>query len=81
MHALAELIGAAGLSQPSDLRPRHIVRRVSGNEVRNLSMLYKFLKPGQLLTDPAAHSVFEAYWPMASSHTFAAQHGGEAQAA
>ena len=81
VHALAELIGAAGLSQPSDLRPRHIVRRVSGNEVRNLSMLYKFLKPGQLLTDPAAHSVFEAYWPMASSHTFAAQHGGEAQAA
>ena len=74
LHALAELVGAAGLSSPAQLRPRHIVRRVSGNEVRSLSMLYKFMKPGELLRDPSAHALFEAYWPMASSQSFAAQH-------
>lgn len=72
-HALAELIGAAGLSTPQALKPHHIVRRVSGNEIRNLPTLHKFLKPGELLDNPAAHKVFEIYWPMAASHSFAAQ--------
>ncbi|WP_293373062.1 FMN-binding glutamate synthase family protein [Nevskia sp.] len=71
--ALAELIGAAGLSSPMALAPHHIVRRVSGNEVRNLTMLYKFMTAGELLRNPAAHQLFERYWPMASSHSFAAQ--------
>jgi hypothetical protein len=64
------LIGAAGLKHPSDLRPHHIVRRVSGNEVRLLSDLYKFVQPGELLKNPAAHVVYQMYWPMASAHSF-----------
>jgi len=74
LHAFAELIGAAGLSKPSELKAHHIVRRISGNEIRNLPMLYKFIKPGELLTNPAAHTVFEVFWPMASSRSFAARH-------
>jgi glutamate synthase domain-containing protein 2 len=70
LHALGELVGAAGLQHPSLLQPRHIVRRVSGNEIRLMSNLYKFLKPGELLTNPKAHAVYEMYWPMASSHSF-----------
>lgn len=70
LHALGELIGAAGLQRPCDLTPHHIVRRVSGNEIRLVSNLYKFLKPGELLSNPAAHAVYEMYWPMASSHSF-----------
>ena len=46
------------------------MRRVSGNEIRLVSNLYKFLKPGELLSNPAAHAVYEMYWPMASSHSF-----------
>ena len=70
LHALGELVGAAGLRHPSDLRPHHIVRRVSGNEIRLLSNLYKFIQPGELLKNPAAHVVYEMYWPMASAHSF-----------
>ena len=73
LHALGELVGAAGLQHPGDLEPRHIVRRVSGSEIRLLSNLYKFLKPGELLSNPAAHVVYEMYWPQASSHSFDAQ--------
>ena len=73
LHALGELVGAAGLQHPGDLKPRHIVRRVSGSEIRLLSNLYKFLKPGELLGNPAAHAVYETYWAQSSSHSFDAQ--------
>lgn len=70
LHALGELIGAAGLKHPSDLRPHHIVRRVSSSEVRLISDLYKFVEPGELLQNPAAHGVYHMYWPMASATSF-----------
>jgi glutamate synthase domain-containing protein 2 len=70
LHALGELTAAAGLEHPSNLKPHHIVRRVSGNEIRLISNLYKFLKPGELLANPAAHAVYEMYWPLASSRSF-----------
>jgi glutamate synthase domain-containing protein 2 len=73
LHALAELVGAAGLAHPSDLKPHHIVRRVHHNEIRLLSNLFKFLAPGELLVNPSAHAVYEMYWPMASAHSFAPQ--------
>ena len=70
LRALGELIGAAGLKHPADLRPHHIVRRVSSNEVRLISDLYKFVRRGELLENPAAHGVYQMYWPMASAHSF-----------
>ena len=70
LHVLGELVGAAGLKHPADLQPHHIVRRISGNEVRLVSMLYKFLQPGELLKNPSAPAVYEMYWPMASAHSF-----------
>ena len=73
LRALAELTGAAGLEHPHDLRPHHIVHRVSGEEIRLLSNLFKFIKPGELLSNPAAHRVYDYYWPLASSRTFAPQ--------
>jgi len=73
LHALGELVAAAGLEHPGDLQPHHIVRRVSGSEIRLLSNLYKFVKPGELLTNPAAHAVYETYWARASSHSFDSQ--------
>jgi glutamate synthase domain-containing protein 2 len=70
MHALGELTGAAGLSHPSELEPRHIVRRLSGHEIRLVANLYKFLKPGELLETEVQQAVYQVYWPMASSHSF-----------
>lgn len=73
LHALAELTGAAGLSHPRELRPQHIVHRISGEEIRLLSNLYRFIKPGELLSNPSAHRVYEYYWPLATSRSFAPQ--------
>lgn len=71
MKALAELVGAAGLSHPNQLGPHHIVRRVSVNEVALVSALIKYLQPGDLLENRADHPVYKLFWDMASADTFA----------
>src|ERR1700740_1056989 len=49
LHALKEIIQAAGLKHPAELRAHHIVRRVSSHEVRLMSDLLKYLDPNDLL--------------------------------
>lgn len=49
VHALMELLGAAGLGKPSALLPRHVQRRITNSEVRDYSEIYDFLEPGELL--------------------------------
>ncbi|MCG2586701.1 FMN-binding glutamate synthase family protein [Massilia sp. TS11] len=76
MQALAQLIGAAGLTHPDQLRPHHLVRRVSPNQVKLASTLLPYLDPGELL-DPAQFArlppVFAYYWPQASAASFQPQ--------
>ncbi|MET3131045.1 glutamate synthase domain-containing protein 2 [Oxalobacteraceae bacterium GrIS 1.11] len=73
MKALAELIAAAGLQHPSDLKPHHLVRRISPNQVKLASALLPYLEPGQLL-DASQLSrlppVFGLYWPVAQAGSF-----------
>lgn len=73
MKALAELIAAAGLSHPAQLKPHHLVRRLSANHVKLASALLPYLEPGQLL-DPHQLAqlppVFSAYWPVAQAESF-----------
>ncbi|HEX2604648.1 MAG TPA: FMN-binding glutamate synthase family protein [Oxalicibacterium sp.] len=73
MKALAELIAAAGLRHPSELKPHHLVRRVSANQVRLASALLPYLEPGQLLDDTRRNTlpeVFAKYWPVAQAESF-----------
>lgn len=70
LKALQELIQAAGLAHPSDLRAHHIVRRISANEVRLLSELLKYLEPGDLLAGNYRYQLFEKFWPLARSDSF-----------
>ncbi len=71
--ALAELISAAGLTHPSQLKPHHIVRRVSPNQVKLVSALMPYLTPGELL-DPSQLDrlppVYGLYWPVAQAESF-----------
>ncbi|WP_296001662.1 FMN-binding glutamate synthase family protein [Rugamonas sp.] len=71
--ALAELIAAAGLSHPSELRPHHLVRRISPNQVKLASALLPYLEPGQLLDATQLSRmppVFGLYWPVAQAESF-----------
>jgi glutamate synthase domain-containing protein 2 len=75
MRALAELIGAAGLAHPGELGPEHIIRRISGKEIRSLGALYSFLKPGELLDCVPKHAVFQQFWVAARADSFAPPEG------
>jgi glutamate synthase domain-containing protein 2 len=73
LHALQELVQAAGLCHPSEVNAHHIVRRLTDTEVRLLSNLILQVEPGALLGALGdQHNVFRLYWPMASAHSFQA---------
>ena len=74
LHALQELVQAAGLEHPQEVSAHHIVRRLSDTEVRLLSNLIMRVEPGSLLGPlNEMHNVFRMYWPMSSAHSFQAQ--------
>ena len=71
--ALGELIAAAGLTHPSQLKPHHIVRRVSPNQVKLVSALMPYLTPGELLDASQLDRlppVYGLYWPVAQAESF-----------
>jgi len=67
--ALAEVLAAAGLDHPAQLRPHHIWKRTAAGRVETLEQIYPFLKPGELLSgtqDPR----FQESWANARSDSF-----------
>jgi glutamate synthase domain-containing protein 2 len=75
LHALKELVQAAGLTHPDQITASHIVRRSSDHEVKLLANQLHFLKPGELLAAiagqaPWPHRVYGLYWPQARSDSF-----------
>jgi len=71
LKALKELIAASGMSHPNEIGPEHIIRRVSSTEVRSLSALYHFVKPGELIGGLPDHAVFKVFWHAARTDSFA----------
>lgn len=71
MASLRDLISAAGLHAPGELRPEHILRRVSQTEVLSYAQIYPHLVDGELLHGTPAVPVFEKYWQRARSDRFA----------
>jgi glutamate synthase domain-containing protein 2 len=72
LHALLEIVQAAGLRHPSEITAHHIVRRVNDNEVRLLVNLVPQISEGSLLKASLddVHNVFRLYWPRASEQQF-----------
>ena len=49
MEAFVEMLGASGLSAPSDIRRKHILRRTSMNEVKSYKEIYPVVQEGAFL--------------------------------
>ena len=71
LHALGELLAAAGLKHPDDLHTHHIARRMSSTQVTLLSSIFPSMPPGSLLRGELPTRVFQIGWPMASADRFA----------
>ncbi|MGN6310815.1 MAG: FMN-binding glutamate synthase family protein [Xanthobacteraceae bacterium] len=70
LHALSELIAAAGLSHPDEIRPVHFSHRLTGTEVMSFARLYPELQPGELLSG-TENPRFRDAWAMARTDSFA----------
>jgi len=67
--ALGELVGAAGLGHPNELRPHHLIKRTSAVEVKTFADLYKFLAPRELVSG-TADAFYGQQWAMADHRHF-----------
>ncbi len=67
--ALAEVVAAAGIDHPAELRPHHIWKRSAFGRVETFDQIFNFLGPGELLSgtdDPR----FRDAWARARADSF-----------
>jgi glutamate synthase domain-containing protein 2 len=68
--ALSEMIAAAGLEHPAQIRPHHLVRRVGDAEIRLFSQLHVFLAPGELIEGRRKRTFYSHAWDLARPDSF-----------
>jgi glutamate synthase domain-containing protein 2 len=71
VHALAELLAAAGLGHPDELLPHHLVHRVSTTEIRQFDRMHYFGEPNNLIEGRAASRFYQDNWDRARPDRFA----------
>jgi glutamate synthase domain-containing protein 2 len=70
LRALSEMLAAAGLEHPNDLRPHHLACRVSATQVKTFEEIHAFLQPGALLDGRDLPGLYADNWRRASAATF-----------
>ena len=65
--SLTEMLAAAGMTSPSDLKPYHISRRVGDGRILTLADLYPAVTEGELLKGGGLYDVF---WKRANADRF-----------
>jgi glutamate synthase domain-containing protein 2 len=70
VRAFQELIAAAGMRAPSELRPWHILRRTNATEVHHYGEMFDYLGAGELLAGNVPKDYARA-WAAADAHSFA----------
>jgi glutamate synthase domain-containing protein 2 len=81
LHALKELVQAAGIEHPNQITAHHIVRRSTDQKVRSLAQLILTQLPDRALLQSdlqALPLIYRMTWPRAAAESFMLQ-GGDAQ--
>lgn len=76
LHALQELVQAAGLAHPNQITPHHIVRRSTDQKVRSLAQLILTQLPDRALLECELSTlpmIYRTSWPRSSASSFALQ--------
>lgn len=74
LKAFAEMLAATGLQHSTELKPHHIARRISDNEIRLLSNIDYYLKQGELLSGKIASPFYSDVWKIAQANSFEPNH-------
>lgn len=72
LHALSEMIAAAGLEHPRDIKAHHLAQRVNDREIKNYAQLHFWLKDGELLhcNDKDEENFYFRMWNLARADQF-----------
>lgn len=70
LHVLMEMLQAAGVEHPDELKPHHIVKRISATETTLLSDVLNFLEEGDLIKGDYKYPVFKKFWEKSQSNSF-----------
>lgn len=69
VESVCELMGAMGVSDASELKPWHLMRRFGPFEVKHYGEIFEYLEEGALLR-PNAPKAFARAWSMARADSF-----------
>lgn len=69
VHALAEMIAAAGLDHPRDLQPHHIMHRAGVEAAEPMDRINPFL-PAGILRDAPGDTIYADWWEAAQPDSF-----------
>ena len=72
--SVCEIIGAMGLKDTDNLRPWHLMRRVSSTEIKHYGEIYEYLEPGSLLQSDMPKSYARAVASAQSSSFDSVRH-------
>ncbi|AWL28800.1 glutamate synthase [Acinetobacter defluvii] len=72
LKALAEMIAAAGLQHPIQIKPHHLAQRINDREIKNYAQLYFWIKQGELLNceDKDEENFYFRMWNLATAEKF-----------
>ncbi|MDQ9023015.1 FMN-binding glutamate synthase family protein [Acinetobacter sichuanensis] len=72
LKALAEMIAAAGLQHPSEIKAHHLAQRINDREIKNYAQLHFWMKNGELLSceNKDEENFYFRMWNLASAEKF-----------
>lgn len=70
VNMLAEMLAAAGLTHPDQLKPHHVAHRVSQTALRQFDEVHHFLKDGELLRGECQIGYYRENWARACANSF-----------
>ncbi|MDM1248571.1 FMN-binding glutamate synthase family protein [Acinetobacter sp. R933-2] len=72
LKALAEMIAAAGLQHPSEIKAHHLAQRINDREIKNYAQLHFWMKNGELLSceNKDDENFYFRMWNLASAEKF-----------
>lgn len=69
VNAMAEMVAAAGLDHPRDLRPHHILHRVGTESAQTMDQINPFL-PENILREAPGDTIYADWWEAAQADSF-----------
>ncbi|MCX0333414.1 FMN-binding glutamate synthase family protein [Acinetobacter radioresistens] len=72
LHALADMIAAAGLRHPSELDAHHLAQRINDREIKNYAQLHYFMEENALINNQLQdkENFYYRMWQMANAQKF-----------